>query len=194
MGRENQPCRDIFFFPKDQAAPSDYISKEHAQNPPQPPSSCLKETNKPSTHLLKTESGLLKARQLLCRASSPSSSSRRLRARPAMSAQDQGSGQWPGRRDGRAGGRSYFMAPGEGDVRPAGTAPSAPDAWEAALESAPPARWSRPPALQSGRSPCSHRAEGTGSLSLATPGAVRAIAQTRVSHHSEPAKIEADNG
>lgn len=32
------------------------------------------------------------------------------------------------------------------------------------------------------------------SLSLAMTGALRAIAQTRVSHHSEPAKIEADNG
>lgn len=184
---------EIFFF-KDQATPSDYISMEHTQNPPQPPSSCLKETNKPSTHLLKTESGFLKARQLLCRASSPSSSSSRpLRARPAMSAQDQGSGQWPGRRDGRAGGRSYFMAPGEGDARPAGSAPSAPDAWEAALESAPPARWSRPPSRAAGAGG-SHRAGGAGSLSLAMPGAVRAIAQTRVSHHSEPAKIEADNG
>lgn len=144
-----------------------------------------------SLNLLKTESGLLKARQLLCRASSPSSSSSRpLRARPAMSAQDQGSGQWPGRRDGRAGGRSYFMAPGEGDARPAGSAPSAPDAWEAALESAPPARWSRPPS-RAARAGGSHRAGGAGSLSLAMPGAVRAIAQTRVSHHSEPARPQA---
>lgn len=104
-----------------------------------------------SLNLLKTESGLLKARQLLCRASSPSSSSiRRPRARPAMSTQDQGSGQWPGRREGRAGGRSYFMAPGEGDARPARSAPFAPDAWEAALESAPPARGSRPPSRAPG--------------------------------------------
>lgn len=110
-----------------------------------------------SLNLLKTESGLLKARQLLCKASSPSSSSRRLRARPAMSAQDRGSGQWPGQREGKAGGRSYFMAPGEGDARPARSAPSAPDAWEAALESAPPARGSRPPSRASG-SRCSHRA------------------------------------
>lgn len=42
----------------------------------------VKETNKPNTHLLKTESGLLKARQLPCRASSSSST---LLARPAMS-------------------------------------------------------------------------------------------------------------
>lgn len=48
------------------------------------------------------------------------------------------------------------------------------------------ARPLEPPALQSGRSRCSHRAGGAGSLSLAMPGAVRAIAQTRVSHHSEP--------
>lgn len=141
-----------------------------------------------SLNLLKTESGLLKARQLLCRASSPSSSSssRRPRARPAMSAQDLGSsGQWPGRREGRAGGRSYFMAPGEDDARPAQSALSAPDAWEAALESAPPAPQEQP-ALQSARSRCNLGAGRAGSLSLATPGAVRAIAQTRVSHHSGP--------
>lgn len=55
-------------------------------------------------------------------------------------------------------------------------------------------RWSplrprEPPALQSALSPGRLR-----SLSLAMTGAVRAIAQTRVTHHSEPAKIEADNG
>lgn len=42
------------------------------------------------------------------------------------------------------------MAPGEGDAGPARSALSAPDAWEAALESAPPARGSRPPSRAPG--------------------------------------------
>lgn len=67
-----------------------------------------------------------------------------------MSTQDRGSGQWPGRQEGRAGGRSYFMALGEGDARPAGSALSAQDAWEAALESVPPARGSCPPSRAPG--------------------------------------------
>lgn len=147
----------FFFFLRTRLLQVTTFLRSNAQNPPQPPSSCPKETNKLSTHLLKTESGLLKARQQLCRASSPSSSSiRRPRVRPAMSAQDRGSGQWPSRWEGRAGGRSYFMAPVEGDARPARSAPFAPDAWEAALESAPPARGSRPPSRAPGR--CSHRA------------------------------------
>lgn len=80
------------------------------------------------------------------------------------------------------------MAPG--DARPAGSPGSGPGAWEAALESAPPAGAARPPErLEPGAAAGRAR-----SLSLAMTGAVRAIAQTRVTHHSEPAKIEADNG
>lgn len=146
-----------------------------------------------SLNLLKTESGLLKARQLLCRASSSSSSSRRLRARPAMSAQDRGSGQVAGPAGGQGWRPQLLHGPGLGRCA-ASRVRSVRSGRVGSGAGVRSARPREPPALQSARSRCSHRAGGAGSLSLATPGAVRAIAQTRVSHHSEPAKIEADNG
>lgn len=162
-----------------------FLRTVHRTTPPQPPIAfLLSKRNKPSTHLLKTESGLLKARQLLCRVRSSSSSSGRLRARRAMSTQ--GPGQRPG--GGQGWRRTLLHGPGRR------AASRVREVWSPRVGSGAGtrcARGSRPPSRAAGAGAAAGRAR---SLSLAAPGAVRAIAQTRVSHHSEPAKIEADNG
>lgn len=100
-----------------------------------------------SLNLLKTESGLLKARQLLCRVSSSSSSRGRLRARRAMSTRGRGSGQ-AGGSAGLAADATSWPRAARGSPGPRGLVPSRGKR-----------RWwplspREPPALQSGRSRC----------------------------------------
>lgn len=109
------------------------------------------------------------------------------RVRPCPS-WGRGSVQQPGRREGRAGGHRYFMAPG--DARPASPLDLVPVRgkrhWSPLR---PPAGAARPPErLEPVLWLLGWMCVRARSLSLAMTGAVRAIAQSRVSHHSEPAR------
>jgi hypothetical protein len=162
-----------------------------------------KEKNHAHTHLLKTESGLLKAQQPLCR--TRSSASRLQGARPAMSARRGPAGSRGSSGERRAGGRAggaargwagsrcaasgrYFMAwarwprsccgerraAGGGRVGARGLRPGGGGtSVRSASGSLPPSR--APASLELGWT--------CGSLSLRSDRDWRAIARPRVSHH-----------